>query len=301
MRGVDPNAVVAFTSVVAEKSFRGAARALGVSKSTLSERVALLEQHLGVRLLSRTTRSVALTDIGAHYHRQVAPAIAALSAAEGLIADLAHHPSGRLRMTLPTEIGHDALGDVLGEFAARYPDVKVEVDLIDRQVKLVDEGYDLAVRVGPLADSSLMTRRLGKPQQLGIYASPVYLERAGIPMRPRDLVQHRCLVMSGAATSNVWTFRSGRRATTVAIEPYLSVNSFRVLATLAARDLGIARMPSRYAHAEASLAEILTTHAPPPRQLFAVYPSARHLSSALRAMLDVLSERFELAIWAQPR
>lgn len=301
MRDVDPNAIVAFVSVVDAKSFRGAARALGIPKSTLSQRVALLEEHLGARLLSRTTRSLALTDIGASYHREVAPAIAALRAAEALVGDLAANPSGRLRMTLPLELGYLVLGDVLGELGARYPSVKLEVDLSDRQVNLVQEGYDLAVRVGPLADSSLITRRIGKAQRLGVYASPAYLERAGTPRRPRDLVQHRCLVMSGAASANVWAFRTGRRATTVAIDPYFTVNSFNVLATLAARGLGVARMPSGYARPEHGLVELLARDAPPPRQLFAVYPSTRHVSSALRALIDVLAERFELEPWNVPR
>lgn len=297
IRDVDPNTVVAFVSVVAEKGFRGASRALGVPTSTLSQRVAQLEEHLGARLLSRTTRSVALTDIGASYHREVAPAVAALRAAEAVVSELTARPSGRLRMTLPTELGHDVLGHVLGEFGERYPDVKVEADLSDRQVHLVDEGFDVAVRVGPLTDSSLVARRLGRPQGLGVYASAAYLARAGTPRRPRELARHRCLVMSGARSSNVWSFRAGKRTASVAIEPQLSVNSFRVLAELAARGLGLARMPARYARPELGLVEVLAGFAPPARQVFAVYSSSRHVSPALRALLDVLAELFDAAPW----
>jgi DNA-binding transcriptional LysR family regulator len=297
IRDVDPNSVVAFVSVVAEKSFRGAARALGVPKSTLSQRVAQLEEHLGARLLSRTTRSVALTDIGASYHREVAPAVAALRAAEAVVGELTARPSGRLRLTLPTELGHNVLGPVLGEYGERYPDVKIEADLSDRHVNLVEEGFDVAVRVGPLTDSGLVARRLGHPQGLGVYASEAYLARAGTPRRPRDLTRHRCLVMSGARSANVWSFRAGKRTSSVAIEPQLSVNSFGVLAELAARGLGLARMPARYARPELALVEVLASFAPPARPLFAVYPSARHVSPALRALLDVLAEFFDSPPW----
>jgi DNA-binding transcriptional LysR family regulator len=301
MPGIDPNSIVAFVSVVAEKSFRGAARALGIPKSTLSQRVAQLEEQLGARLLSRTTRSVALTDIGASFHREVAPAVATLRAAETIVGQLASHPTGRLRLTLPIELGHDVLGDVLGEYAERCPDVKVEVDLSDRHVNLVEESYDLAVRVGPLGDSRLVARRLGHPQALGVYASREYLERMGTPRRPRDLVRHRCLIMPTGRSSNTWSFRVARKTQSLSIEPYLTVNSFRVLATLAARGLGLARLPARYAVSKPALIEVLSSYALPARPVFAVYPSARHLSPALRALLDVLVERFEMAPWLELR
>lgn len=297
MPGIDPNCIVAFVSVVAEKSFRGGARALGIPKSTLSQRVAQLEEQLGARLLSRTTRSVALTDIGASFHREIAPAVATLRAAETLVGQLAAHPSGRVRLTLPTELGHDVLGDVLGVYAERYPDVKVEVDLSDRQVNLVEEGYDLAVRVGPLGDSRLVARRLGEPQALGVYASREYLDRMGSPRRPRDLVRHRCLLMPATRSSSTWSFRVARKTQSVAIEPYIAVNSFRVLAELAARGLGLARLPARYAALQPALTEVLASYALPARPVFAVYPSARHVSPALRALVDVLAERFEVAPW----
>lgn len=301
MPGIDPNSIMAFVSVVAEKSFRGAARALGIPKSTLSQRVAQLEEQLGARLLSRTTRSVALTDIGARFHREVAPAVATLRAAETLVGQLASHPAGRVRMTLPTELGYEVLGDVLGVYAERYPHVKVEVDLNDRHVNLVEEGYDLAVRIGPLGDSRLVARRLGHGQALGVYASREYLERMGTPRRPRDLVRHRCLLMPGARSSSTWSFRVARKTQSVSIEPYLAVNSFRVLAALAARGLGLVRLPERYAVPQPALIEVLASYALPARQVFAVYPSAKHVAPALRALVDVLAERFEVAAWREGR
>lgn len=297
----DPSTIVAFLAVVEHGSFRGAARALGIPKSTLSQRVAQLEAHLDARLLARTTRSLTLTDLGVSYHRAVAPLMAALDAAETAMSELAAHPTGRLRMTAPVELGQAAFGDVLVHYTLRYPDVKVEVDLSDRQVNLVEEGYDLALRIGPLVDSRLVTRKLGSPQHVGVYASPRYLERAGVPKRPRELVEHRCLVMSSSQSPTVWTFGTGRRAVTLTLEPHVAVNSFRVLSDLVLAGTGIGRLPSLYATGPLSrgeMIELFPTYAVE-RQPFAVYASARNVAPALRAMVDLLVERFEVAPWVR--
>jgi DNA-binding transcriptional LysR family regulator len=289
----DPNLVVAFIEVVRHRGFRGAARELGVSKSTLSQRVAALEDHLGARLLSRTTRSVTLTDIGASYHREVAPAVDALHQAESLVGALQAHPSGRLRMTAPIEFGHTLLGGIIARYAERYPQVEVEVHLNDRHVNLIDEGFDLAIRVGPLNDSALVSRQLGKPQPRCVFASPGYLRTHGTPSVPDDLKRHRCLVMSGVQNPGQWSFQVNGKLRTVSVTPTMLINSFNVLCTLAIAGVGLVQAPARFgeeALRARTLRQVLTPFAAPARPTLAVYPSARNVSPALRAMVDTLVE-----------
>lgn len=291
----DPNTIFAFIEVAEQGSFRGAARRLGVPRSTLSERVAALEEHLGVRLLERTTRSVALTDIGASYLREVTPAMTALRNAESLVSKMKVHPGGRLRMTAPFEMGQTELGGILARYTALFPDVKLQVDLTDRRVNLIEEGYDLAIRVGPLDDSQLVARRLGPPLRLGLFASPAYLRKAGTPQDPRELSDHRCLAMTGAIAPTTWVFRGEKRSRSITINPSIAVNSYRVLLDLAVAGAGIARLSLIHAAravAQKLLREVLPRQAPPPVTLSAVYPSAHHQSPAARAMLGMLTEHF---------
>jgi DNA-binding transcriptional LysR family regulator len=296
----DPTAIMAFIEVVRQGSFRGAARTLGLSKSALSQRVAHLEEQLGARLLSRTTRSVKLTDIGASYHREVCPAFEALREAEARVRQLQSHPSGKLRMTAPVELGQDVMGDVLARYGARYPDVELEVNLTDRMVSLVDEGFDLAIRVGPLSTPGLMARTLSDPQQLGVFASPSYLERSAALKHPRDLAGHRCLAMSGAQAPTAWLFVIDGKPRSISVTPHVTINSFQVLRVLSVAGIGVVRMPMRLALNDVqtgALEHLLKAYAPTPRTTSAVYPSNRNISPALRAMVDVLVETFADKPW----
>ncbi|HEX6241939.1 MAG TPA: substrate binding domain-containing protein, partial [Polyangiales bacterium] len=219
----------------------------------------------------------------------------ALRQAEALVGALQAHPSGRLRMTAPIEFGHTLLGDVLARYAQRYPDVELEVQLSDRQVNLVEEGFDLAVRVGPLDDSRLVTRRLGEPQYRRTYASPAYLRRHGVPQTPDELGPHRCLAMSGVQSPVHWTFQFEGKTRAVLVRAHMLINSFQVLTALARSGAGVVQMPERFAQeglAARELRQILAPYAPPARPTLAVYPSARNVSPALRAMVELLVECF---------
>jgi DNA-binding transcriptional LysR family regulator len=300
MGGADLNAVTMLLKVVELRNFRAAARALGVPKSTVSAKIAQLEDHLGVRLLERTTRTLRPTDAGNSYLRFVAPAFELLEEGEHVVNDLQAKPSGRLRLTTTVEFGQGGpyLTRALVEYARRYPAVDVEVELLDRRVDLVEEGFDLAVRAGPLSDSSLIARRLG-PAHLRLYASPEYLRRRGTPRRPRDLVRHDCLVMTNHLEPETWSFRrkSGSKpeSITVDVEPRIAVNSFRVLRALAIAGQGITRLPDHLgaeAVRDGTLRSLLDGHAPPPAYWHAVYPSARHQSSKVRGFIEVLEAAF---------
>jgi DNA-binding transcriptional LysR family regulator len=290
----DLNAVTAFAKVAEMRSFRGAAEALGLAKSTLSQRVAKLEQQLGARLLSRTTRVVRLTEVGESSYQAVAPALAALHAADCLVADLRQRPRGSLRLTAPVELGQAVMGDAIAWFAERHPEVDLLIELTDRQVNLVEEGFDLALRVGPLSDSSLVSRRISEPQAKRLYASPAYLKAHGVPARPDDLARHACMVMTGHTEATTWRLHGPDGPEAIALRPKIAVNSWTVLRELALAGRGIARLPElelREALATGALVEVLADYAPPPVACYAVFPSARNLSPTVRAMIDALVER----------
>jgi DNA-binding transcriptional LysR family regulator len=290
----DLNSVRIFAQVVESKTFRAAARALGLPKSTVSLRVAKLEDQLGERLLERTTRRLRLTDAGAVYHARVLSALEALRDAEQTLSDQRLRPSGRLRVTATLEGGQFLFAPIFAEYARRFPEVELSVVLADRQIDLIEEGIDVAIRSGPLADSGLVAHRLRVPGGMGYYASPAYLAARGVPRRPRDLERHDCLIMSGQREPRVWQFSVGKKALPVSVRPRAEANSFVVVGEFAKAGLGIARMPAYVASASVAsgaLVSVLDRYlAIAPGPLHAIYPSARHLSPKVRALLELLDE-----------
>lgn len=295
MEQLDLNAVGVFAKVVELRSFRAAARALGVPKSTVSAKVSQLETQLGLRLLERTTRSLRLTDAGDAYHRQAAPALDALREAAQNVESLRAEPRGRLRVTASLEGGQFLLGPILAEYLRRHPAVELDVELADRHVDLIKEGFDVALRAGPLPDSTLIARRLKPPGAIGVYASPAYLKKHSPLRRPAQLSEHACLVMTSQKSPRVWLFRMKRKLVPVEVSVRAAANSFVLLAEMAADGLGIARLPDYIAESpvrSGKLQAVLRAFAPEPIDWYAVYPSTRNLSPKVRALVDLLEERF---------
>lgn len=289
-RYADLNAVVAYVHVVEQRSFRGAAAVLGVPKSTVSLKVAQLEDRLGTRLLERTTRRLRLTEAGEAYFRRTAPALDALREADVAVADLRRQPSGRLRLTTTVEFGQTQLPAVIDAYLQRYPDVEVEVELGHRAVDLIQDGFDLAIRSGPLPDSTLIARALPSVRYR-LFASPAYLRQRGEPRRPEALGDHACLTMSGHRAPARWEFRDGRRAITVEVRGRVAVNHLLVVRDLAIAGHGIARLPEPIGDVEVAagrLRPVLARFAPPPYPWHAVYPSARHVSPKVIAFIELL-------------
>ncbi len=292
---LDLNAVRVFVAVADSGSFRAAARTLGVPKSTVSRKLAELEAHLGTRLVQRTTRQVALTEAGAVFHRDAAPAVAALEQSQRAMGQLATTPRGLLRVTGPLDFGHLVLADLCTEFLVQWPEVRLDLELTDRIVDLVGEGFDVAIRAGRLMDSSLMAREL-LATHIGLYATPEYLAARGTPQHPSELDGHDAVLFAPRPEMRLWHFRGGAGSETVAVRPVprVVVNNFICARDFTVRGLGIGRMPeflARCALDTGRLVPLLESWAPPEAPLHAVYASSRHLSPTIRAFLDLVVAR----------
>jgi DNA-binding transcriptional LysR family regulator len=295
----DLNAAWVLVRVVQEGSFRSAARVLGMPKTTVSRKVAELEEQLGVQLLQRTTRTLALTDAGAAFVEEAEGAIARLHAAEAAVTEHQREPRGKLRVTTTIPLGETLLAPIVADFLAVYPALEVLVHLTDRQVDLVADRFDVAIRAGALPDSSLVAKLIGG-SGYRVVASPAYLAQHGTPERPADLATHACLrfTKSGTAARTTWSFGKGKRATEVPAHGRLVSDDFVVLRRAAERGLGIARLPNLVVHEAlraGTLVSLLDRYASPVTPVHLLHVGGRHVPPRTRAFLDFAHPRLAQA------
>ncbi len=295
MGHLDLNAALVLVRVVQAGSFRAAAMQLGMPKTSVSRKVVELEEHLGVQLLRRTTRTLALTDAGAAFVEQAEGAIAHFEAAEQAVSAQQRDPCGRLRVTATVTVGQVLLAPLLAEFLQAYPAVQVTLHLTDRQVDLVTERIDVAFRIGELADSSLVAQRVGT-SRLRLFASPRYLRMHGTPCTPADLAAHNCLLFTktGAAVRTTWPLGKAKRVREVSVAGRLVADDWAVLREAAVRGLGIARLPEihvREAVRKGALISILDEYTLSEVPMHLVYFGGRHLPPRTRAFIEFIRPR----------
>ncbi|KAA2213358.1 LysR family transcriptional regulator [Teichococcus oryzae] len=286
-------AMEAFVRVAERGGFTAAAAELRLSRAMVSKHVQDLEEHLGARLLNRTTRKVSLTEAGRVYYERTIQLLADLAETEGAVGELQARPRGRLRVNAPVSFGVLHLATAVADYMAAHPEVTVELTLNDRVVDLVEEGYDLAIRIARLPDSSLIARRLA-PCRMVACAAPEYLERRGWPRHPADLTGHDCLGYRYQARAE-WVFEGPQGPVPVRIRGRLDSNNGDVLRAAALRGAGIVLQPSFIVGADLAaggLVPVLPGYRLPDLAIQAVYPPGRHLSAKIRSFIDFLLPRF---------
>ena len=281
-----------FTAVVETRAFTQAADKLDISRAAVSKHVADLEAQLGGRLLNRTTRSVSLTEAGSAYYDRCRQILDDIDDAECLVNGLSSEPRGTLRINAPMSFGTRHFAPLVAGFCARNPRIDVDLTLNDRLIDMVDEGYDLLVRIAHPSDSSLVARRISNSQSV-LAASPAYLDRAGRPEVPADLATHQCLRYSYAWSSQNWQLREGEKTFDVAVQGPLTANNGDVLCGAAIAGMGICRLPTFIcgeALERGELELVLPGYTPPAEGIYLVYPSKRFLSAKVRQFIDFIVE-----------
>lgn len=287
--------IAVFVHVVQAGSFTGAARQRGVPKSTLSRAVTRLEDSMGARLLQRSSRKIALTDAGRAFYDRAAPHVAGLrDAAEAVDHD--DQPHGTLRVTGPPDIGEAFLGDLLVRFTARYPRLRVEVDLSTRRQNLVEEGFDAGIRAAMVIDdASLVARRILTPE-MRLYASPGYLARRGTPATPEELVDHECVLFRPTDGRSEWSFTGpGGEQRLVTVTGRITGNDLLFLGAVLRAGAGIgmlASFPATRDPADGSLVRVLPGWRRESAALYFIYPAARHVPKKVTAFRDFVLESF---------
>lgn len=292
-------AMQSFVRVVSAGSYTEAARQLGRTRSAVSKAVMALEHLLGVRLLDRTTRKVRPTEAGLAYYERSAAVLAQIEESEIQIAGLHDAPRGVLRINGPMSFGTAYLAGAVADFLGTHPEVKVELLLNDRFIDPLEEGVDVTVRIGELADSSLIARRIASTRRV-LVAAPAYLARHGTPGAPEELSRHRCLVYGQMAARQRWHLQRDGETIAVPVTSALCANNGEVLRDAACKGLGIALLPTVIAGEAMKagrLATVLGRYSPPALPIHALYAPNRYLAAKTRLFIDFIADRFAGLPW----
>lgn len=299
---MDLNDILVFTKVVETRSFTGAAEQLGLPKSTVSRKLAQLEERLGVRLVQRTTRKLALTEIGEAYYERCARIVGDLAAAEQLVTDMQSTPRGRVRVTAPIDLSMRHLGAICARFVAAHPDVNVELEASDRVADLIEEGFDVAVRFGTLQESTLIARRLCKIETL-LVAAPAYLARRGAPAIVDDLEEHERVLFTPSPRVQSWTLVHGDATYEFGRPVRFSSNNVGAARDAVLAGAGIALLAEFMVAddiAAGRLVPVLRDWRSRAIDAHAVYPARQNLPPRLSLFLDHLARALDPVPWAMP-
>ena len=291
--------LTSFLCVVRVGSFVGAADAIGLSKAAVSRHVADLEAQLGVRLLHRTTRRLSLTDDGQRFHDQAVELVAALQDLESQTAATGGEAAGLLRINAPVTFGNLHLAPLWPRFIAANPKVSLDITLNDRVVYLVDEGYDVAIRITTLPDSRLVSRRLATTR-IVLCASPAYLEAHGTPTHPSELATHQVFAYSYWASGDAWRFAGPEGEVSVRVHPRIRTNSGDTCRAAALEDQGVILQPDFLVGADlkrGALVELMPEYRSIELGIYAVFPTRKHLPLKTRYLVDFLAEELTAVAW----
>ncbi len=286
--------IAVFVQVVDSGSFTAAADRLGLSKSVVSKYVTRLENHLGARLLNRTTRRLSLTEVGQAFYQRSQAGLREIEEAEAEVSRLQGAPRGTLQLNVPMSFGILHIAPALADFLALYPDLSVDMNLDDRQLDLVEEGFDLAIRIAQLPDSSLVARRLG-PCRHVVCGAPGYFRRHGLPRTPEDLRDHNAITFKYQDSAREWHFipPSGTPVR-IQITGSIQMNNSLALREALLKEVGLTLTPTFVVGADikaGKLQAVLTDCKTLEPSIYAIYPQHRHLSPKVRAFMDFITDR----------
>jgi LysR family transcriptional regulator, regulator for bpeEF and oprC len=286
--------LTALVKVVQTGSFTRAAQAMNTQKAYLSRVISGLEKKIGVRLIERTTRSLSLTEVGREIFERAVGILGAVDEVTHVAQQTLAHPRGLLKISCGVEFGMISVSGWVNSYLAQFPDVRIEADFTARIVDIVHEGFDVAIRLGDLADTSLVARKLGE-LQYGLFASEAYLRRKSRPQTAAMLANHELLVFNAGAQKSIWQLHNGADVCRVQLSSRLRVNNSFAICDAAIAGLGIALMPiivARHAQEKGMIKRVLPGWAPPPVPVHAVFPSARYMTPKVRAFIDHAAASF---------